>query len=189
MEEADTMGLLDNFRQKRQLKKAGGNFAWIAQNVAAIYYAVPLTPFGKTLPEEQRLFAAGLIDAVAYLQEGSLTPQDIQDAVLWGQTGTVGLGFYNRRHREMFESEDNQELLGMTMQLEARFFELSDAGIDYHDIVDVVVMHKDVIAETIRKTVAEGSRCPIFREVMQNTTIAMASPGFQQLVLSYSRKT
>ena len=179
------MGLLDTIRQKRQLKKAGGNFAWIAQNVAAIYYAIPLTPFGKTLSEEQRLFAAGLIDAAAYLREGSLTPQDIQDAVLWGMTGTVGLGFYNRKHREMFDIEENGNLVGMTMQLEARFFELSDAKIDYHDIVDVVIMNKNIISRTIERTLAEGTRCSIFPEIMQNTTIALASPDFRQLVMSY----
>ena len=179
------MGLLETITQKRQLKKAGGNFAWIAQNMAAIYYAVPLTPFGKTLSEEQRLFAAGLIDAAAYLQEGSLSPQDIQDALLWGMTGNVGLGFYTVSHRDMFDFEENKNLVGLTMQLEARFFEVSDAGIDYRDIVDVVVKEKQVIAKTIERTLAEGSRCRIFPEVMQNTTIALANPGLQQMILSY----
>ena len=179
------MGLLDTIRQRRAMTQAGGNYAWIAQNMAAIYYAIPLTPFGKTLSEEQRLFAAGLIDAVAYLQEGSLTPQDIQDAVLWGMTGNVGLGFYTVSHRNGIEFEENKDLVGLTMQLEARFFELSDAKIDYHDIVDVVIMKKDIISKAIERTLAEGTSCSIFPEVMRNTTVALTSPGFQQLVLSY----
>ena len=114
-----------------------------------------------------------------------MSPQDIQDALLWGMTGNVGLGFYTVSHRDMFDFEENKNLVGLTMQLEARFFEVSDAGIDYRDIVDVVVKEKQVIAKTIERTLAEGSRCRIFPEVMQNTTIALANPGLQQMILSY----
>lgn len=180
------MGLFRKDSQIEKMLKAGGNFAWIAQNMAAIYYAVPLTPFGKTLSEEQRLFATGLIDATAYLQEGSLCLQDIQDALLWGMTGNVGLELYTVSHRDMFDFEENKNLVGLTMQLEARFFELSDAGIGYREIVDAVITAKQVISDTIEKTLAEGAQCHIFPEVMQNTAIALANPDLQQIILSYN---
>ncbi len=180
------MGLFANLSQLRKAAKAGGNFGFVAQNIAAIYYAIPLTPFGKTLSEDQRLFATGLIDASIYINNGSITSEDIEDCVLMGKTGNVCIGLYRVQHREMFDLEDNATLVGFAMQLEAFIFCADMPKMDYRDIVNAVVQKKGIIASTISKTLQEGTKSSIFPAVMQNTTIMMASPDFQNVVSSYS---
>jgi len=183
------VGLFSKLFQLKNAAKAGGNYGFIAQNVAAIYYAIPLTPFGKTLSEDKRLFATGLIDAAAYLQNGTIAIEDIERCVQIAGSGILQAGFNLITHRKMFDSEDNAELVDFTMQLEYIIFETEMPQMGYSAIANSIVQKKKVIVSQIRETLNEGTKSNIFHDVMIFTTGMMASPDFQSVVNSYKGKS
>ena len=179
------MGIFSVFKQLKNAASAGGNFGFVAQNIATLYYAIGETPFGKTLDDETRLFATGILDIIAYLNDGTLSPDSVVDSISYGKIGQVSLDFYSIQHRRMFDVEDNGVLIGFAMQLEAFIFEASNTGIGYRDIVDQVVSHKSVIANMISKTLAEGKRSPLYPSVMGNVSIWLSDPNIIGLINSY----
>lgn len=181
------MGLFSFLSQMKKAKSAGGNFGFIAQNIGAIYTALGKTEFGKSLSESEKLYATGLIDTFAYLQQGTLTPRDIAMAMAYGTAGEVCLNFYRVQHgNAFFKQEKNEELIDFTMALEAKIFEVSNTGVDYRSLVDLVVENKQTISDMINKTLAEGENCNIYREVMSNVVVHAASPAFQEIVKNYN---
>lgn len=182
------MGLLKSLFQSKKAKQTGGNFGIIAQNIAAMYTAIGLTPFGESLDEEHKLFAIGLINIASYLKNGMLTEKSVKDSILYGSIGQVGLDFYNITHRQMFDYEDNYVLVGFTMQLEVFIFDATVKGVNYRDIVNQVCAHKEIIADTINATLSQGTKCSNFEAIMPNVLVWSSQPEFQQTVNDYKRK-
>jgi len=177
------------FRAFKNSISAGGNFGYIAQNIAAIYTALGYNDFGKYLDEDKKLYATGIIDAYSYICEGVLSYEEISDCIAFGDLGFVRLGFYTQQHRKMFDTEQNERIIGLAMQLEAYIFASTFNGkIDYHDIVDMVVREKPTISRMINSTLNQGIKCPIYKEVLFTVETICKDNAFRDLVNSYSNR-
>ena len=172
--------------QTLNMIRSGGNFGFIAQNIATIYYALSVTTFGKSLKEDQKLYATGLIDAAAYIQDGSIDISEIDDCVSMSALGYVG--FLGTTFPIMTkQDEKNFRLIAFSMQLEAYIF-TSHEIIDYRSVVSAVLKNEKHVVKMINKTLLQGSTCNIFPNVLNNVLTHINSKEFQNIVLSYNKK-
>lgn len=163
--------------------KAGGNFGFIAQNIASIYYAISITPFGKGLTEEQKLYATGLIDAMVYIQEGSIDKSDIANCIDRSKLGIVGFTPTVFPIKTQ-ENEKNFRLISFSMQLEA-YILTTHSTTDYKNIVYAVLNNEQRISNMINKTILQGTKCNIFPMVYVNVLNLIKSEDFRNTILSY----
>ena len=179
------MGLFSAFKHLKNAAAAGGNFGFIAQNVATIYYVLGELPFGKTIDDDKRLYATGILDAIVYIANGSIAEEDISDCVLCGKVGRVSLGLYYQEHRDLFDYEENRDLIGLTMQLEALIFSVSNTDVDYREIVNQVVAQKKTISDMVNRTLKEGKKSPLYQNVLFNVSNWLSDPQIVELINGY----
>ena len=166
---------------------SGGNPTWIAQNVACIYYCIDQHPFCTHLIDDEKLYAAALIDSASYLSRQALGTNDIKDAVRYGSLGFVSLFPYQVQHRKLFDFEENASLIGLVMQLEADFFRL-DSKKSSKAIVDFVIAKKHTISNAVNKTLSEGKQCSLYAGVSQTVNMYVSSEEFMEYVESFDEK-
>lgn len=169
----------------RKSANAGGNFGYIAQNVATIFYCIKeFTDLGHALTKDQLIFAALYIDSISYLEEGSFSAQDIDDIVRFSSLGMIGNAYMYRKNCFNTFSADNDELDHLacaTAGIEIEMF-LDGCNIDYHTVIDTVYDHYDEIAAMIRKTVGQGSSSPLFDSICPLVLSLFSDPDFIQIV-------
>lgn len=73
---------------------AGGNFGYIAQNVATTYIAVCQYAEDKKYGTSQLLYATGLIDIIPYIKSGQMSEGRIKTCIKCGDEGIVALNAY-----------------------------------------------------------------------------------------------
>ena len=167
------------------LISGGGNFRFIAQNMAAIYSVMKDTPFGQSLDNSHLLFATALADVQAYFMTGEIEEDDLSDAVSSALARRVSVNFYSKNCYEYFDYEENMDLICLTMQIEAMLFALS-SNVDYRVVVDQVIAHKKVIAKTIHKSLDNITDLKIYGSVYANVTAWAADSTFQNIVCAYT---
>lgn len=162
--------LRDKSSNLSAMLRAGGNFAFIAQNVAAIYHATYIPNFGKSLSEPQRLLTTALLDTQTYLAEGTISVTELLSAV-------------RRVCQEPASASPGQRsvkrLVDLTTQLELMIFQV-DTKLDPRDIRTQVTRHLPQISEMIRRTLSDVENCPIYPNVVSNTCIILSDRGFQE---------
>lgn len=175
------MGILNFFSSYKSMIKAGGNFRFVAQNIATIYYVVDHSAFGRTLNDTQKLYATALIDAYAYIINGTISMEDVARGVSLAQAGITSLFPYHRQHGILY-CHDHSDLIHLTMQLEAMIFNV-DTNVHPDQIIEMVVSQKENIADIVDKTILQGSRSPLYNNVLKNVTVHLEDPDFQYIVL------
>lgn len=168
------------FRALKYMATSGGNFKFIAKNIATIYYVINNSEFGKQLPESQKLFATALCDTMAYTFSGKLSEDDIMEAVF---TGTV-IAEGSRGLYKKYENMKNRDLINVTMQIEALIFSV-DTNVSPTDIINSVINNRKKIATTVNKTLSLGEKCDIYSVVYDNVNIWINDKDFRELVYLY----
>lgn len=178
------MGLLDRFRALRNAKKAGGNFGYIAQNIATIYYVLNESDFGKQLTEDQLLFATALFDTICYINEGTITVDELKDSVVLAKIGHIGISTYQKQYESFCSNTENKYLIGLAMQIESLIF-TAEMLANYHDVVDEIVKRKTEIAKMINQTLEQGKKCTLYPTINFNVNTWMYERSLQELILSF----
>ena len=165
--------------------KNGGNFTFIAENVAAIYRALELTSFGHDLSLGRHLYATALIDTVAYLRSGQFESSDLELATLNAMINRISIMPYERKVYPMFgDLSYHQELVCLAMQLEA-MIAFADNKITYTQAIDIVMSKKDLIESTIHRAVCNPAKLEIFETVQANVDAIVENKSFRDQVLAF----
>ena len=164
-----------------QVISAGGNFRFVAQNIATIYCIVEHSSFGKTLTKEQKMYAAALIDMYAYLSKGAYQPIDVAMAVDYARGGIVSLFPHNKVHG-LLDRNENADLVNLSMQLEAMIFSV-DTNVPDKEIVDMVVSEKSTISDAVNQIVSQGSNGAMYKKMYTYVQQHLSDPSLQNIVL------
>ncbi len=178
------MKLTDLFKAFKSGTTEGGNYRYIAENVATIYYIIQNSEFGKKLTEKQLLAGTALIDLMPYIQNQTIRAVELSDALLQADVGEVSISFFSKRHSDMFEQYPNKKLVNLVMQLEAMIFR-ADSNMSNQVIVDAVIGNKSVIQNAIEKVLLEGKEGKCYSTILSRVTDYINDEGFQQAVLAY----
>ena len=170
---------------------SGGNFRFIAQNMAAIYSVLQDTSFGQSLDRHHLLFATALADVQAYFWAGQMTEEDLNQAVSCALTRTVSINSYSRRSFSPSDTSDplrgfseNMDIICLTMQVEAMIFALS-SRLDSDIVVDQVIKNKKVIAKTIENGLRDIKHLRIYNAVHNNVIAWISDSEFRRTIISY----
>ncbi len=183
------MNFFEKKRMERRLKEAGGPYGLVAQNMAAIYYAISFTPYGKQLNERRHLAATALIDAVGYYNEGKITPKDIAADIAAASNGEICL-IGTTKKNGVVPAEENAMLIAVTMQIAARMQKISENKFslfyDHYDhIIDPIIMNKPLIADMIKQTLAEGRKSKAYADCIKLVNETCAIPEFQRIINAF----
>ena len=175
------MGIFTFIRAAKNMIINGGNYSFIAKNIAMIYYVIENSDFGKILSEEQKLFATALCDTYEYLQSGEMSVEDIMETVFLGtELANPTYGFYG-----IFEVVDNRNLINVTMALEALIFS-KHSDLEYQAIVNNVIKNKEKISETINKALVLKEKCDLYNVIYDNVNIWINDKDFQKIIFMYN---
>lgn len=177
------MGIFNMLSQYKSMLKAGDNFRFVAQNIATIYYVVDHSAFGHTLNNSQKLYATALIDTFAYIQNGRISMEDVARGVSIAKAGATALFPYRQLHGMLY-CHEHSDLIHLAMQLEAMIFN-ADTNAHPNQIIDMVVSKKEDIANMVTKTMDQGCRSPLYKNVFNNISGHLQDPDFQYIVLAY----
>ena len=179
------MGVFNIIKAMFQSILAGGNFGYIAKNIATIYYIIENSCFGKELTEEQKLYATALCDTYNYLLNNTITIDEIQRAVFFAKAGIVGIGPYIKPLGLLNSGlGENEDVIYLAMQIETLIFSVATKN-DYHDVVDMVLSSKDKIANMVNKTIEKGKNGSLYSSLNKNVNMHLCDSAFRNIVLSY----
>ena len=178
------MGLLNIIRAFKDSAKAGGNFGFIAQNVATIYYVLKESEFGKQLNEDQLLFATALCDTIPYISNEAISIDELRRAVIYSKIGCVGIFPYKVKHDSPFEHYENKEIINLTMQIEVLIFS-AEMLTDYHNVVNVVVDKKEQISKMVNRTLEQGHKCSIYPTILKGMNHLLNNDEIKKTILSF----
>ena len=139
--------------------EAGGNFAFIAQNIATIYCVVKESDVGKQFNEEQTLYATTLFDLMAYINDQEIKISEISDIV------NEGLSLA----KILPDNQGNAKLIGVALKTEQKCFELS-TNVDISTINNQVVGQLDIISDVIKAILLDPEKSSIYKNVFENVT-------------------
>lgn len=167
--------------------RSGGNFRLIAHHISMIYYCVCENPAFSKLNKMQRLLASAIIDCYPYLTDGSMSLEELQNAVLCGCVSNVSLCFRSVSHRDISQPPyDLRELVGLIMQCEALIF-FSDESIHLspEDIVQSIVSHKSEIVKSVSTVMSKGRSFYLYQEEFARVSQWASIPDFADDMLNY----
>lgn len=156
---------------KNQMK-AGGNFAYIAQNIATIYYVIKQSNFGKSLTNAQLLFATALCDTIYYIQSGDISVEEI---AMYAKIAATPSTLMRR----------NKYLKDLAVYIEALIFSIEVPEFEYDEIIDEIIKDTTQIDIMIDKTIEEGEKSYLYHTVYENVNIWINEDAFRDIVLSY----
>ncbi len=147
--------------------KAGGNIGYIAQNVATIYHCIcRYADKGNKYTTAQRIYAALLIDSIAYLQNGQISSSELQTSVHAAAVHQIGANhFYHQEVYGIACYPDNADLICATADLEVLMF-CADSNLDYHSVIDFVARSIGAIESMVHRTLSQGDASPLFDNIL-----------------------
>ena len=143
-------------------KKRQDNYTLIADNVLA-FYMILRDNFSKSFRNEQLLFAAGLMDVIIYMEQGTITPNEVAKAVYLAKHGECALKGKKITHAKRYEDDDMSDydpdeeelLVNFIMQIECVIMSVKKRG-NSTAVLVMVNNKKDLIKETVEKGLKEG---------------------------------
>ncbi|MBO4854056.1 MAG: hypothetical protein J5482_02775 [Oscillospiraceae bacterium] len=168
--------------------KAGGDFGYIAQNVATIYYCIcNFADENGELTEDQRIYASLLIDAAAHLKNGSIDPEELQTSVQMANAYEIGGNFFCLHHvYNLFGTDAPDkyaELICATADLEVLTLSAS-SKIGYRAVIDQVMKNIPKIEAMVIKTIEQGVLSPLFENLRPSVLWYFHQPSFLEDVKS-----
>ena len=134
-------------------------------NVAFIYHLLSKNYSNRSSSEKELLLTTGIIDMIVYIQEGSITVEDIQNGLTASNLGVCRLGTTTVEHengtRAMFVGVEDS-LLNFTIQIEVMIFNIDQPTMGAKRIINAVLSKKADIQRTIQgvSTVAQSGTFP-----------------------------
>lgn len=180
------MGALAYIKAIFQAISSGGNFGFIAKNIATIFYIIDRSQYSKGFTEAQKLYSAALIDVIKYLFDGVISVNDVEKAVTNSMCGIVGINFYTKPIGlyDMGKYQ-NQHLVHMIMQMEMLILSVS-CNYNYRDIVDMVISKKEKIIHTVDAVLARPEKNKSYSEIETITLNQLKDEHFRNIVLSFN---
>lgn len=167
----------------------GGNFAYIAENVTAIYTLLQGTRFGMSLSEGRLMYATALIDTMTYLSSEQISKSDLEIGVLSALGNQISVSFYNRKIYDYYSDRENAKLVCLAMQIEALVFSADNSRrIDYHRIVDMVCEKKKLVEKTVDRIVKQPQKAISYAQYVDVVKALSEDHAFQEEVLAFRDK-
>lgn len=179
------MGFFACIKAIFQAFSSGGNFGFIAKNIATIFCIVDRSQYSNGFTEAQKLYATALIDVMKYLDD-VISVNDVEKAVTNSMRGIVGIDFYTVPIGlyDMGKYQ-NQNLVHMIMQMEMLIFSVS-CKYNYREIVDMVISEKEKIIHTVDATLAQPVKNKSYSELEAITLNQLKNEQFRNIVLSFN---
>ncbi|MDP8246521.1 MAG: hypothetical protein P9M00_00115 [Candidatus Tritonobacter lacicola] len=158
------MGIFSKiFGKSTPLKQPADNFEYIAMNLAFIFHLLKKNHGNRVSSESDLLLISGVIDMIKYLQEGSITVEDIRNGLMASKQDRCRLGPTTIQHengtRSMFVGVEDP-LLNFTIQIEAMIFAVDKPGMDAKRIINAVLSKKADIQRTLQDTAVAAQSGP-----------------------------
>jgi hypothetical protein len=168
------------------------NYKYIAMNVAQIYHLLS-TDYAYLFKEEKVLLkTCGVIDTILYLQEGTITIEGIDNAILIASHGKCALPLAEETHESKKDVTEaglffgvqqvDDLLLNFTMQLECQIFRAeSSFSISDEVIIKSVISKKKVIKKTIDETIKKATSGTIDPNIKVLVNAFISNPEYLSL--------
>lgn len=180
------MGLFNRSRQPdpiKQMQAAGGNFNYVAQNIATRYFILTNTNYGWMISDTQRMYAVALMDAAAAARAGDIEMSALSSAAEDAFISRIHLGEYSRAHGEWVDTEF-ECLCNLVLQIEALMF-AAYTNVDPETIMDSIISHKAEIVSTVKRTLQQGKNGPLYEQLIQPVTNMINDHVFRYLVEAF----
>jgi len=150
------MGFLSKiFGGSANKSKPADNFEYIAMNITYIYNLLKNKFADRFSDEDSLLLASGIIDTLVYIQEGSISIEDIKNGLVAAKIGKCRIGHILVSHEEdvkTFFTGPKDTLLNFTMQIECMIFAVDEQSMSEKRIISTVITKKDDISKIIKNT-------------------------------------
>lgn len=165
--------------------RAGGNFGYVAQNVATIYNVITNSPSLQTINYKQTLFAVALCDLTSYYKKGLLQIEDAAYAVDAACLGCLLTNSNIITHSDTSDDCMPELLVNLTMELLLIVYCL-DTRHDESIIMQSILENKDKIRKTIDKELKKGSKGSLYKDVYRNIHIyCLCNKNNREVILNY----
>ncbi len=164
---------------------AGGNFNYVAQNVATIYNIIVNSDFAKSIDHKQLLFAVALCDLTSYYQKGLLQISDAAYAVDAALTGMLSTNSSVIQHDYTHDDSIANLLVNLTMEILLIIFILNTKQDEFH-ITNEILKHKESTEKTIQKELSLGTKGRLYKDIFRNTyAFLLCNKNNKNVVLNY----
>jgi hypothetical protein len=175
--------LFNIFRKKRPRD----NYDFIAMNIVAIYEALQKNYRNSFTKEYDLMTTSGIIDALIYVSEGSISLDELKNAITCARLGICRIGLTKIAHeageRTAFLGPKNL-LLNFILQIEAMLMHADNKQFSAKDIIYVVISKKKDIEEMVtitRKKIESGEFSQIYEGALQATKAFMTTEEFREI--------
>jgi len=151
------MGIFSEiFGKSTSLRQPADNFEYIAMNLAFIFHLLKKNHSNRVSSEADLLLATGVIDMIVYLQDGSISVEDIRNGLMVSKQGICRLRPTTVQHENgtqaMFVGVEDS-LLNFTIQVEAMIFAVDEPSMGSKRIINAVLNKKADIQRMLQDTV------------------------------------
>ena len=130
--------------------KKGGNFSFISEVVTTWYCGVCDHPKSNTLTLPQKLYSAGILDMITYIQSGVVDGEMIGNCVRRAVKNNPNLN-------------ENSCLLSFIQEIEILIFSLESPRLSISQITRQVSDHSDKIENTMRSVLNNNSPATLMK--------------------------
>lgn len=175
--------LLNLFKARRPKD----NYDFIAMNIVAIHEALQKNYNHSFTNEEDLMTTSGIIDALVYINEKSISLDDLKQAIVCAKLGVCKVALIRIAHEDgvktMFMGP--RDLLpNFILQIEAMLMYVDNKQFNAEDVICAVISKKKDIKEMIeitRKKIENGEFSQIYRGALQSTSAFMTMEEFRKI--------
>ena len=162
------MDFINKFKQISASWKTGGNFKFIALNMATIYNAICQNDIGKKYSENERMSAMSLCDMYQYLMDGDTDPYEV-------------VGYTKNALKRIGNGSDVDKITEITIEMEYLIFATLGKFSD-EVIRDCINKEYHEIRAIIEKTLCEPDSSIIKDNVYKNVYLWLEDKDFNDIL-------
>lgn len=163
------------------------NFDFIAMNIVAIYEALQKNYKNSFTKEYDLITTSGIIDALIYVSEGSISLDKLKKAITYARLGICRIGLTEISHeagpRTAFLGPKNL-LLNFILQIEAMIMYADNKQFSAEDILHAIISKKRDIEEMVTITknkIESGEFSQIYEGAVKATKLFMTKEEFKMI--------
>lgn len=161
---------------------SGGSCRFIAGSVAAAYYIIDHSDFGRKITPDQRIFAAAVCSCADYLKSGKISLAELKEAAEMTDTSFIKVGFFRKFHG-IKNCAANKKLVCLTMQIEALIFRPQTAE-EHIKTADIIIGDMNKISSAVNENLAKGRNGRLYKSEFKTVCAFISANYFQEIVLS-----
>lgn len=179
--------MINKFLNLFKAKRPKDNFDFIAMNIVAIHEALQKNYKNSFKNEGDLMTTSGIIDALIYINEKSISLKDLKNAITCAKLGIYRVGITTIPHehgvRTMVMGPKNL-LLSFILQVEAMLMYVDNEQFEEEDIIHSVISKKKDIEEMVtitKKKIESGEFSQIHEGALQATKAFMTTEEFREI--------